>query len=147
MCFGPPEYANSPLAGVEFDWLAVDRDGHVALLSTFGSAVVPGWIEVSFDAYEELPRSLWPLKRRAFAVAPPWTFHEWLAAAARGIYAYDWSADTGPYLRLARPFPPAKVDALPEPVAALARRTRFPHVCFRSSPALDVADVVACTRG
>jgi hypothetical protein len=45
MSYAPPEYEESPLNGIDFSWLAMDRDGHVAWLVTFGSAVVPKWVE------------------------------------------------------------------------------------------------------
>ncbi len=146
MAFGPPEYARSPLAGMDFSWLAVDRDGHVAWLVTFGSAVVPPWVEADAGAFDQVEGWLRALPRRGRGDAPEASssVREWLDAARRGIFGYDWQAYTGPYALVARPENPVDVGDLPPPLVEVALRTRFGHLCFGDSPALEVADVVAC---
>jgi hypothetical protein len=147
MAFGPPEFAGSPLAVLDFSWLAVDRDGHVAWLVTFGSAVVPPWVEGDPDAFGEAETLLASLPERGGdeAKEPSSALREWLEAARRGVFGYDWSAYEGPYKLVARPASPVEVSVLPRVLAELALRTRFDHLCFNDSPVLQVSDVVACT--
>jgi len=91
--FGPPEYENSPLRGVDFSWLAVDGDGHVAWLVTFGSAVVPSWVEGDADAFGDVDASLasLPVRGGVDAKDSGSDARQWLEAARRGVFGYDWN--------------------------------------------------------
>jgi hypothetical protein len=146
MAFGPPEFEGSPLAGLDFSWLAVDRDGHVAWLVTFGSAVVPPWMEDDLDAFGDAEALLAALPERGGVESKDQSsaVREWMEAARRGVFGYDWRVYDGPYQLIARPADPVDVSGLPPALAALALRTRFEHLCFDESPVLQVGDVVAC---
>jgi hypothetical protein len=72
---------------------------------------------------------------------------DWLEAARRGVFAYDWPIHAGPYKLVARPESPAEVNGLPPALADLARRTRFEHLCFNDAMVIQVGDVVACRPG
>lgn len=154
MSLTPDEYAHSPLAGGDISWLAVDRDGHVAWLVTFGSAVVPAWIEEQarasqdkgFDLLDDVDAMVSSLQEQgglALRSAKP-SEEQWRSAARRGLFAFDWVVYTGPYRAVAAPDAPILVDALPSPVAALAKRSCFPHVCFRECAVITLSDVQQC---
>jgi hypothetical protein len=132
---------------MDFSWLAVDRDGHVAWLVTFGSAVVPPWVERDPDAFGEAEVLLTGLPERGGAdvTKSSSAAREWVEAARRGVFGYDWSVYEGPYKLVARPANPIEVASLPPVLAERALRTRFEHLCFNDSPVLHVRDVVACT--
>lgn len=144
MSFTPPGYEGSPLNGIDFSWVALDREDHVAWLVTFGSAVVPRWVEERVSDFEEVEVVLAALPERGACAASDTSHHvqEWLAVARRGVFAYDWEVYSGPYRAVAVPEAPLKVDDLPPVLAALARRTRFAHLCFAERPSLDAADVL-----
>lgn len=147
MSFGPPEFAASPLAGIDFSWLAVDRDGHVAWLVTGGSAVVPAWVERDPDTFGEAEEALPSLPTRGGAEPYEMSSRyiwDWLEAARRGVFGYDWPIYQGPYKLIALPQNPIEVTHLPPKLAELARRTRFEHLCFKDAPMIQVGDVVAC---
>jgi len=147
MAFGPPEFENSPLAGIDFSWLAVDRDGHVAWLVTAGSAVVPPWVKGDPDDFDEAEALLaLPVRGGVPPIDASSALAQWLETARRGVFAYDWSVYDGPYKLIARPANPIQVTGLPIVLAELALRTRFKHLCFKKSPVLKVRDVVACTQ-
>jgi len=149
MAFGPPEYEGSPLHGMDFSWLAVDRDGHVAWLVTFGSAVLPPWVEKDADAFDNVESSLRRLPEQGAASSSETSryIQEWVEAARRGVFGYDWEVHSGPYRIVATPKAPLEVSGLPSALASLARRTRFEHLCFQESPRLQVSDIVACKSG
>ena len=96
MSLTPPGYEHSPLAGMDFSWLATDRDGHVGWLVTFGSAVVPPWLEVMAEVMDpEAAMVSLPVRQEPVARAHALE-REWLEAARRGIFAYDWGVYRGP---------------------------------------------------
>lgn len=144
MSFTPPGFEASPLAGLDFEWVATDRDGHVAWLVTFGSAVVPPWVEArveAFDLVEAAVRAL-PIRGGCRSVGDPHFDREWFEAARRGMFAYDWDVYRGPYRAVAVPLVPVTLAQLPSPLAELARLTRFADLSFRERPTLDVNDVL-----
>jgi hypothetical protein len=146
MSFGPPEYAASSLRGMDFSWLAADSDGHVAWLVTFGSAVVPPWVDRDDAAYDDMESALaaLPVRGGMSAGEEPRNVREWLDVARRGVFGYDWRVHDGPYQLIARPDQPIHVGELPPALAALALRSRFKHLCFSASPAILARDVEAC---
>lgn len=148
MSVTPPEFAASPLAGMDFSWLAVDDDGHVAWLVTFGSAVVPQWVEGRSEDFGGIEDALAALPELGGCVAQETGHHleEWRSAARKGVFAYDWDVYRGPYRVVAAPVIPLKAEALPPSLSALARRTRFTGVCFCDRKALALPDVLACSQ-
>jgi hypothetical protein len=149
MSLTPPEFVTSPLAGLDFSWLAVDDDDHVAWLVTFGSAVVPKWVEERRDDFVDFEDALTMLPEQGGCVAreTPHNIEQWRAAARSGVFAYDWDVYNGPYNLVAAPVVSLKVEALPAHIAALARRTHFAGVCFCERPTLGLHDVLACRQG
>lgn len=69
---------------------------------------------------------------------------QWRAAARAGVFAYDWDVYSGPYQAIAVPALPVLVADLPAVFAALARRTRFAHLCFCERMTITVGDVELC---
>lgn len=149
MSFGPPEYAASSLRGMDFSWLAADKDGHVAWLVTFGSAVVPSWVEGTASAYDEVEPALAALPVRGGFIAKEESRYvaDWLDVARRGLFGYDWRVHDGPYQLIARPDNALHVGELPPALGTLARRSRFHHLSFSASPAILARDVEACVGG
>ena len=148
MSLTPPEFSTSPLAGMDFSWLAVDDDGHVAWLVTFGSAVVPPWVAERSDDFADIEDQLATLPEIGGCVARETSHHveQWRVTARKGVFAYDWDVYRGPYRAVAVPVMALKVEALPLSLAALARRTRFAGLCFREQTELGVQDVLASRR-
>lgn len=120
-----------PALGTEWDWLACDSSGRVALLSTGGGGPVPksilsmaDQVKSAVDAARELPQvgEASQLRRES----GDWS--DWVTAATQGLYAYDWGPWTGdgPYTLVTEPSKPVAVEELPPPVADAARLHRFP---------------------
>jgi hypothetical protein len=122
----------SELPGMEFDWLAADENGNLALMLSSGVGRVP---EVTLESEEtlfalhlfldELPLSE-PLS------IPEGSFQALLAQPQRrGLYVYDADAGavdesgrTGQYTLVAAPAVPLNLAALPKPLlGGVARLT------------------------
>lgn len=121
----------------------------MAWLVTFGSAVVPKWVEERSNDFEDVEDALARLPSRGECIAEDRSPHveQWLATARAGVFAYDWEVYSGPYKVLSIPSEPLKVEALPRDLASIALRTRFAGLCFRDRPVLQLQDVLACRRG
>jgi hypothetical protein len=143
-----PDYEGSPLGGLDVSWLAVDRDGHVAWLVTFGSAVVPSGFESGPETLDNVEPMVSALPEQGHAPEPadgrPPHEAEWHAAARRGLFAYDWEVYSGPYVRIATPPRPISVDELPAELASIVNRARFVDLCFADHRSIEVGDVRRC---
>lgn len=83
------------IVGVEFDWLAIDREGRLALFATAGSGMAP---RSAMDASESLDAALSLIK------TPNWgSLQVWDDYASVGLYVYDWDVSMGVYRRLRTP--------------------------------------------
>ena len=80
------------LSGLEFDWLACDADGFVAMLSSAGFGAVPEEAVATADALETaLDRiKLLPVTGEATSISGMTSPDDWIAAARRGVFAFDW---------------------------------------------------------
>ena len=102
------------LEGGEFDWFAVDADGHVGHFSTAGFGPIPKAVLNEFDRVKGLDERLMALPVNGEAKGHlPGTIDDWLEMARRGLYSYDWQHWKGPYRRAATPSLPLLVDHLP----------------------------------
>lgn len=120
-----------PVLGTEWDWLACDASGRVALLSTGGGGPVPQSVLRSVDQMNsavEAARQLPQAGEASEVRRESGDWSDWVAAATQGLYAYDWGPWTGdgPYTLVAAPSCPVDVEELPPLVADAARLYRFP---------------------
>ncbi|MEU4523560.1 hypothetical protein AB0F52_33205 [Amycolatopsis sp. NPDC024027] len=137
------EYAH-PRWGTEFDWLAVDPSGSLAVLTSAGYGPVPKAVR---DHVESVDAALglintWPYVGGSISrPSDTGDYADWRDLAARGFYAYDWKDSSGPYARLAVPTTPLTVDNLTDEwitqMVVLARFT----VDFASATQLNLADL------
>lgn len=127
------EKSAEEIQGLEYDWLASDADGHVALFSTAGGGFAPpeflrdtGAHDAAIDAILACP--VMTAVRFAPEVAPGLK-NIWRMAAERGLFAFDCDPNGGPYRIVAAPVVPLRVDSLPAPaadvVSRLSLRVRF----------------------
>jgi hypothetical protein len=122
--------------GAEFDWLAVDREGHVGHFSTAGYGPAPLALtehgksqRAAFEYIKSLPkkRPVVPLK-----FAGGGDLSDWQDMAKRGIFSFDHQDWQGPYQQMAQPLrEPLRIDGLPEHVRAEIEVIRLEDVSFR----------------
>lgn len=99
-----------PRSGVEFDWLGVDLQGHVAVFTTAGFGPVPMQVDqhlddvdAALDRVGQLPviGSAGDIGRRS----ADGDYSDWAAYSAKGFYAYDWEDQTGSCRRPPKCYP------------------------------------------
>jgi hypothetical protein len=129
------------IRGFEYDWLASDADGHVALFSTAGGGYAPEEFLDDIDVHDlAIATILWlPVSTRARS-APQLSTHlpnTWRGVAERELFAYDSDFHGGPYRLVAAPEIPVHVGDLPASVAGAVRSVSFRNLCFADQSALD----------
>lgn len=125
------------VAGLEFDWLAVDGKGHVAFFSTAGGGYAPRRFLADPDAHERAIAQLLALPRRTEASCEPSLctrlVDTWQLIGERGVFAFDSDPAGGPYRRIAVPGTPVYVKELPRDVAHAALKIRYAQLDFASA--------------
>ncbi len=122
------------ISGLEYDWLGMDSDGHVALFSTAGGGYPPnGFLqdtEVHYAAISVL-LSLPETTKAVFSPElPPHCVNAWRLAAQRGLFAFDSDLDGGPYRRVAAPELPSACEQLPAIVQAAVKSVQLQGLRF-----------------
>jgi hypothetical protein len=114
-----------PHFGLEFDWLAVDRKGHVALMLSSGYGPVPLTV---LDRFAEVEDAVELLTGQLSVIAPMpkhdtrlYLTSEPYEAVERGLYVYDWAIYHGPYRRQLVPSVAVTLGELPPPLLTVAR--------------------------
>lgn len=122
------------IQGFEFDWLASDVDGHVALFSTAGGGFAPEGFLRDTDAHDAAIDTLLASATRTQARFAPQLRsglqNTWLLMAERGLYAFDSDPHGAPYRLVAAPEHPIHISDLPASVATVARQVVFPYMRF-----------------
>lgn len=131
------------IAGFEYDWLACDAAGHVALFSTAGSGHAPEEFLRDPDAHDAaiaaiLAHPSSTTAKVAPAIAPGLT-NTWKMVAERGLYAFDGDPSGGPYRLVAAPDRPVRVTSMPAQVAEVVSRLALPLRFAEMKPGAQVA--------
>ncbi|GAB3277508.1 hypothetical protein [Kineosporia babensis] len=116
-----------PREGIEFDWLMVDSQDQVAMLSTAGYGPVPRWLGPYEDTMDDAMDQVIALAETGEALGNAervsgGDYSDWLALSRRGLFTYDW---THRYERLTIPSTPILVSALPPISRRMAELTRI----------------------
>lgn len=116
-----------PRWGVEFEWLAVDASGQLAVF-TGAYGPVPANLVVRELEVDSAMRNLMDLQVRGPArdvVTLPGSMSSWLAWSARGFHTYAWHQRSGPYVRVCTPSMPLVLGDLPLRLQPLACMVAF----------------------
>lgn len=122
------------IVGLEFDWLASDADGCVALFSTAGGGYAPDEFLRDTDAHDAAVDAV--LASPASTVArfapelPPGLKNTWRMVAERGLFAFDSDPHGGPYRMVAAPADAIRVADLPRLVIDVVARLKLCQVRF-----------------
>jgi len=82
-----------PRSGIEFDWIAADQDGNIALMSTAGYGNCPTNEFVWMENMDQLADAI-------AALSEPPTDDPLTARSTKGPIIYDWRHWNGPYVRI-----------------------------------------------
>jgi hypothetical protein len=131
--------AGQSLDFADIEWYALDRQSRIAFLTTAGPGPIPLSVlsdRAEYTAVTEFFPAL-PAKARAeIMVTDPRNFGDWVKAAERGLYAFDYERSGGRaegYYMVARPNVPLGVDDLPGWVREWLERVRLENTVFGES--------------
>lgn len=141
--------SSEDVRGIEYDWLAIDVENHVALFTTAGGGYTPDEFLRDTDAHDAAIEAILALPVRTTALfvptLPAGKQNTWKRMAERGLFAFDADANGGPYRRVAAPQSPVRIDDLPEEVVAVvldlkSRDLRFARLTEVTASALADRD-------
>ena len=114
------------IQGYEYDWLACDEHGYVAMFSTAGGGYAPKEFLAATDRYDE---ALDLLKSGGAITSASIAPHvaeglpnTWKDLAERGIFSYDSDVTGRPYHLVGAPTTPVHIDELHPLVAGVVKR-------------------------
>jgi len=119
--------------GLDFDWLASDAEGHVAVFSSAGGEIPPDAVLRDMDAHVRALGALLATPastHAAFAPSAPGA-ERWRGAAERGLFVYRCRPEGGPYRLAAAPETPIRVMDLPLGAGLVVQALRFGQLRFR----------------
>jgi hypothetical protein len=119
--------------GIDFDWLASDAEGHVAVFSSAGGEIPPDAVLRDMDAHVRALGALFAAPASTHPVFAPTAPGEdrWRAAAERGLFVYRCSPGGGPYRLAAAPETPIRAMDLPAGASLVVQALRFGQLRFR----------------
>lgn len=133
------------ISGADYDWLACDGEGHVALFSTAGGGYAPDGFLRDTDAHDTAIKAVLACQTTTsarFAPALASTYENtWKLVAERGLFAFDADANGSPYQLVAAPEDAIDVDQLPEAAVDVIRFLTFPQLRFSSMTMLSEHDL------
>lgn len=117
-----------PRWGVNFEWLAVDATGQLAVFTGGYGPVPPNLVvrELEVDSSMSVLMDQPVVGPARDVVAIPGDMSSWLAWSARGFHAYTWYDRRGPYVRVCTPSMPLHLRELPLRLQSLACMVAFP---------------------
>ena len=116
-------------SGLEFDWLACDEDGFVGMFSSAGFGPVPEAAIANADSLAEaLDRiKALPVTGDTTPVSGRTDPDDWIAAAQRGLFAFDWAHMRDRYQLEALPSRPVHLkDIKDDEIRQAAESVRIP---------------------
>ena len=138
--------APQDILGFEYDWLACDGNGHVAMFSTAGGGYAPAEFLADTDAHSvaiDAILALPPTTAVRFAPELPDGYpNTWLLMAERGVFAFDSDTQGRPYRLVAAPENAIDVSSLPQPIGVVIRCLLYPDLRFG-----DISSVSAESLG
>jgi hypothetical protein len=134
------------IQGYEYDWLACDRDGRVAMFSTAGGGYAPKAFLAETDKYDA---ALDALKQRApftsACMAPPVAeglANIWKDLAERGLFSYDSDPTGGPYRLVGAPTVPLRAPELDSSIADVVQRVVLIEIQLGQDTVVTREDIV-----
>jgi len=121
--------------GLEYDWLAVDAEGFVALFSTAGAGFVPDELLRDPEGFDAAIKALLGMPARTTAKCgrdlPPGRVNTWRLVAERGLFAFDSDPLGGPYRLIAKPHVAVRARDLPPEISSVVGRIALTTVSFK----------------
>jgi hypothetical protein len=133
--------------GPDIDWIASDRDGHLAVLATAGLGAIPARVTRDPTGLVAVIEAVEKLK--GFEI----DFEHYVREPARfGAFGFDYAGETHigqyeaghPYQRVGEiPAEPLSIDSFGAEARNYLREVRFGQLCFSESSQIVVEDAFA----
>jgi hypothetical protein len=133
--------------GIEWAWLACDREGQLGLFISAGRGPIPTQaLDLSYPADIEDQVNALPKMSDAQLQTTPSSPARFTEIAERGVFAFEWRDTTAAtaYELIGQPYRPCTLDMLPETLAEIARLVRFPQIAFTDGWRVDVLSHLPC---
>lgn len=120
--------------GTDFDWFALDREGHLGVFTTAREGPVPLPIWEHREQFMQLREWVAKLPSLAPAVqvfVSEANYREWAEYALKGLYAFDYQSDLGGKA-------PEGYDLIAQPTATLNARDPEVQIMVGWLPVLDL---------
>lgn len=115
------------LHGFEWDFLALDRHGSIAVLTTAGEGAIPPAVVRERALVELAVGALGKLAARGESIdlrtqdRLSGNYSDWFELSRRGLFTYDWNLlHDGPYERVSAPTMPMRVGEVDPAIAKAA---------------------------
>jgi hypothetical protein len=140
-------HPSHPNPHAEFDWLAVDEDGHVGFFSTGGYGAVPVNAPADIEPTSLHDELVTLPVTGAFVIVSDMRgfFQDWHDAAGRGLFAFNWDTQNDEYALIARPERPIVVDHMTSSRAQTLARKSLLRARFASVDSISAAIVAPGT--
>ena len=134
-------------AGIDFVWLARDREGHVAAFVTAGTGPIPrdALPQVHLEPTPEELLALLPRCSAVLSLGEHGDTTSFEAMASRGFYVFDWSdahrsaaKALDRYELVSKPLHAAMVGQLPASLGSIVAAVTLPIESFASSEQVRV---------
>jgi len=120
------------VTGGEFDWFAMDGEGHVGHFATAGFRPIPRIVLARFGELREFDRRILQLPAIGEATGHlGGLIEDWLEMARRGLFSYDWQHWSGPYARAATPSRAINIAEIPAALRDDIRIVEWPGNRFK----------------
>jgi len=140
------------VSGVEFDWLLVDDDGHVALCCSSIDGEIPDRVleieERQQDAFREAVAALaerLPLlgsfREESGGMGSDLVSPEF---AKRGIYVFDWKPWSGPYRRMLVPTVTVSFSLVGPHLGHFRNHVPVANLSFAGTVSFQLPDLLPC---
>lgn len=133
------------IQGYEYDWLACDINGHVALLSTGGNGYAPRAFINAIDVYDKAIEHMLNLSETTTCDIYPkiaeGCVNTWKEASKRGVYGYDTNYEDEGYSLVSKPKKPIVVDQLPFEIAVVIKQVCLGSVSFQDKLKISKAEI------
>ncbi|MCP2263089.1 hypothetical protein ACFQHV_22150 [Promicromonospora thailandica] len=131
------------VVGREWDFLATDRDGSVALISSAGYGPIPEAVlshGVAVETVVEGLRTQLPVIGESLDCRQQdrsGDYSDWFGASRRGLYTYDWHVYDGFYKQVSAPSAVLRAEGLTPEISRVAALLRLP-VLFAETAQLSL---------
>ena len=134
------------IQGYEYDWIACDEYGRVAMFSTAGGGYAPRAFLADTDKYDEalealMERDVFTSARQAPTVAEGLA-NTWKELAERGVFSYDSDPLGGPYRLVGVPEAPVLCSALDPAVSDVVRRVELGGIELGKDETITREDII-----